>query len=439
MSKPAVLNSARQEKIEFAANWSLVLALFGIGLVCMLLPVQTFEIMLGFVCLLLMVYGGCLLFTSFFHKQSRRSELIFGLLAIGFAAVLLFNAQLPEWIIRVTFGWYCFGVAICLFVQICIHYSNHVKIRLSSVLFCIIYALLSAVLLFTRIVNSEMLFRLFGIYFLLLAGRMFIGLINVHNTSYSWKRRFHIGLPMVLGTLLPDAALKKINEKVRNGESVELDSIKKDTPAKLKAIVHIGEDGFQKVGHFTFSWKGMVYSYGNYDAQSERFFTMIGDGVYFTVPEELYFPNLVKHEHNTLFEYTIQTTPEQDEKIEQQLKELHDRSIRWYCQYERMGIAGKLKAWMEKDYPSRLHYRTGAKFYKLKRGSFKTYWVAGDNCVLFSDVILGSVGAGVLSLRGIVTPGSYYDYLEGEYQKENSPVIERKIHNLPKNQQPEAN
>lgn len=437
MSRPISLNAEKKAKIEFTANWLLVAALFVIGLVCLFLPVVTFNTMLGVVCFLLMVYGAGLVLANFFRSDAKKSELVFGLLAISFAVVLLFNNQLPEWIIRVCFGWYCFGVCICLLIQIAIHHANQVKVRFSSLLFCLLYAILAVILLFTRIVNSEILFRLFGIYFILLAGRMSIGLLNVHNDSYTWKRRFHIGLPMVLGTLLPDAALKKINEKVKNGETVELDSIKKDTPAKLKAIVHIGEEGFQKVGHFTFSWKGMVYSYGNYDAKSERFFTMIGDGVYFTVPEEIYFPNLVKYEHNTLFEYAIQTTPEQDEKIEKQLQDLRDRSIRWYCAYERQGVASRLLPWLERDYPSRLHYRTGAKFYKLKRGSFKTYWVGGDNCVLFSDVILGSVGAGVLSLRGIVTPGAYYDYLEGEYQKENSPVIERKIHNMPKEQQPE--
>ena len=80
------------------------------------------------------------------------------------------------------------------------------------------------------------------------------------------------------------------------------------------------------------------------------------------------------------------------------------------------------------DYPCRLHYRTGAKFYKIKQGKFKTYWVCGDNCASFIDWILGQLGSDVLSIRGIITPGSYFEFLETEYMKKSSPVVYRKVH-----------
>ncbi|UNT92351.1 hypothetical protein [Allobaculum sp. Allo2] len=191
-------------------------------------------------------------------------------------------------------------------------------------------------------------------------------------------------------------------------------------------MVHIGPEGLQKVGHFSFSWKGIVYSYGNYDKESERFFSMLGDGVYFTVPFELYLPNIITHENNTIFEYSIETTPEEDELIERELEDLKKRSYRWYSPIERRG-SRQLEG-LEDNYPSRLHFHTGAKFFKIKNGCFKTYWVAGENCVQFADVILGRIGSDVLSMRGIVTPGTYYDYLESEYSKEHSPIVERKVY-----------
>lgn len=113
--------------------------------------------------------------------------------------------------------------------------------------------------------------------------------------------------------------------------------------------------------------------------------------------------------------------------MDRELDELVNNSYRWYCQLERSKNPSVLDK-LESDYPSRLHYRTGAKFYKIKKGKFKTYWAMGENCVLFSDQILGSVGADVLSIRGIITPGTYFDYLQKEYLKENSPVVSCTIH-----------
>ncbi len=433
INNPELENSSdsapRIEAFEYFGGWILAIGLFIFGIVCLFMPTAFFSLFMNLSVGALLIYGCFLLIRYFYQGRVSRSDLVNGLLALLFAALLMFNDQLPEWIIRTCFGWYCFFVFVAVLVQLLIHHYNHVKIRTSSVLFCISYGILFVVLMFTDIVDSIMLFRLFGVYFILLSIRVMLNQIDIYSTTYRWKRGLYVSLPLVLGTLLPDIALRQINEKIRTGQDYGMKSVKRDVPAKLKCIVHIGAEGFQKVGHFTFSWKGIVYSYGNYDKSSERFFSMFGDGVYFTVPEELYFPNLVKYEHNTLFEYTIQTTPEQDERIEQMLEELKNNSIRWYNDIEKKGTASKLGD-LESDYPCRLHYRTGAKFYKIKKGMFKTYWVVGDNCVLFSDVILGSIGADVLSLRGIITPGSYFDYLEQEYVKENSPIIERRVHSF---------
>jgi len=41
---------------------------------------------------------------------------------------------------------------------------------------------------------------------------------------------------------------------------------------------------------------------------------------------------------------------------------------------------------------------------------------------------LGQLGSDVLSIRGIITPGSYFEFLETEYMKKSSPVVYRKVH-----------
>lgn len=424
-NKKRPLDPATKLEVFFSLLLSLALLIFGIC--CLFLPAASLRILLRFVVVALTIYGLFLLFLYFFRGRSSNSELFFGTLALIFAWLLNHNEALPEWIIRTSFGWYCIGIGIVMAIQIIIHRQNRVKVKLFNFLLCGCYLILGIVLLWTPLVDTQNLIRFFGVYFILLAERMSFSTLEKYSSTYHWKRRIYVSLPTLFAAFLPDVMVRKLNNRIRTGQEYPLETIKRESPANLRVMVHIGPEGFQKIGHFTFSWKGMVYSYGNYDSKSLHLFGTLGDGVYFTVPAELYRPNLMKYENNTLFEYTIQTTPEQDARIEEQLLQLHNRSVRWYCDLEKQGSQPNLGD-LEKDYPSRLHFRTGAKFYKLKSGAFKTYWAAGDNCVLFSDMILGSVGADVLSLRGIITPGAYYDYLETEYDKANSPIIERHVY-----------
>lgn len=431
MSKPILDKQNTYHPYEIISTLFLVLILLGMGIYSLVIPAAFYDLNLKIAVVAVFIYGFYLISQNFIQSRKKKSNYFYGGITIAFGILLLFNQRLPEWIIRTSFGWYCLIASISMLVQACINWSNRVKIRVRSVVLISIYGIIGCVLLFTDYVDTVNLLRIFGIYFILLAARIAVNLYDAYSSSYTWKRGLYIGLPIILGTLLPDAALKVINEKIKLGQDYGKKTVKvdRDAPAKLKVFIHIGSDGFQKIGHITFSWRGMIYSYGNYDTESYRFLQLLGDGVYFIVPEDLYVPNLVKYEHNTLFEYSIVTTPQEDEKIEEQLDELFHRSLRWYSKIERKGKASKL-AELEEDYPSRLHYRTGAKFYKFKSGSFKTYWVVGDNCALFSDLILGTVGADVLSVKGILTPGTYYDYLENEYQKENSPIIQRRVHSF---------
>lgn len=363
------------------------------------------------------------------YRGLSASDMISGFISMAFGIVLVFYSFLPEWIIRVTFGAYCLIVALSMLIQQIIYVSEDIRNGLYGWAMTAGYSILGLMLLFTPRVSSHMLMQLFGGYFLLLGARFLVDSLDFVSKNYRWKRMIHVSLPMPIAAILPDWTLQSINHHIQNGRDVQIYGKKpdRDRPPVLRAMVHVGPDGFQKVGHFSFCYKGMVYSYGNYDMESGRLFGTMGDGVYFRVPYELYLGNITRYENNTIFEYGITISEEEEKLIDKELENLHNRSYRWYCPIEREGIPGKLEGF-EEDYPSRLHFRTGAKFYKLKKGKFRTYWVMGENCVLFSDQILGAVGADVLSIRGIITPGTYHDYLQREYLKENSPIVTCTIH-----------
>ena len=81
------------------------------------------------------------------------------------------------------------------------------------------------------------------------------------------------------------------------------------------------------------------------------------------------------------------------------------------------------------DYASCLYKSTNAQFYKFNSGRFKKYFVLGVNCCLLADSIIGKSGTDILKMNGIITPGTYYEYLNREFKKKNSMVITKNIYN----------
>jgi hypothetical protein len=80
------------------------------------------------------------------------------------------------------------------------------------------------------------------------------------------------------------------------------------------------------------------------------------------------------------------------------------------------------------DYASRLYNATKAKFYKFRKGKFKTYFVLNTNCVQLADELLGTSGIDLLSINGLITPGTYYDYFNREFRRKNSIVVSKEIY-----------
>lgn len=412
---------------EKSTNIITCAALLISGLVCILHPQLVYSVILNLAQVIALLNGLIRIVRG--YRELSATDMVLGFVSISFAAVLMFYTYLPEWIIRVCFGAYCLILFLFLVIQKIIYVSNDIRSSFFSWIMTLGYAVVGCVLLFTPRVSSHMLMQLFGAYFILLGIRFLLDSLDLYSKDYKWRRLVHVSLPMPIAAIIPEWTLRSINNHLQKGDKVAVYTRKESAGSEpvLKALVHVGPDGFQKVGHFSFVYKGVVYSYGNYDSESERLFGTVGDGVFFRVPYEVYLGNITRYESNTIFEYGIAIPPEQEELVEKELEQLMNNSFRWYCRLERSDHPYALGD-LASDYPSRLHYRTGAKFYKIKKGKFRTYWAMGENCVLFSDQILGSVGADVLSIRGIITPGTYFDYLQKEYLKENSPVVSCTIH-----------
>ena len=81
------------------------------------------------------------------------------------------------------------------------------------------------------------------------------------------------------------------------------------------------------------------------------------------------------------------------------------------------------------DVSSQLYNDYSAKFFKFKRGNpFRTYYAMGTNCVKLADQLVGKSGIDILKVNGIITPGTYLDYLDRLYERGDSIVISRTLY-----------
>ena len=131
-----------------------------------------------------------------------------------------------------------------------------------------------------------------------------------------------------------------------------------------------------------------------------------------------------------MFCFGIKLDDKQKEKVKQELKRIFSSLEEWKPKYVRAIEEGeKIKFQDYDDYASMLYKNTNATFYKFKSGRLKTFFILGNNCGALVDKILRSSGANVLKMHGMITPGTYYDFLEREYLKKGSPVVSKKIYN----------
>lgn len=412
---------------DVAMNFVIGTILMVAGAIMIWIPNRIFTGILIASIVFLCVNGVVLIIR--FVKNKMNKDFFFSILSFVFMFFLMNFRYLPQWILRVNFGGYCILCGFACFVQFVINQINHIKRNFFNFVFSFIYIFFGFYLLLNPDFHTDLLMRAFGIYFMILGMRYFgDGYEGINPlTKYKWKRKVRITLPAFLCAFVPDAALTSVNRYLENGKPEDLNTYKKDEVVRLKVIVHVGPKGFQKVGHICFAYDDIVYSYGNYDSDSFHLNQTIGDGIFFTVPLEKYIPNMISAENNSIFEYGVYTTSKQNALIEKEIEKIRQNGYRWYTKIEKEDGYDRFSEY-EMDYPSRLHYRTGAKLYKVKSGKFHIYWALGDNCASFTDLVLGTLGADVLSIRGIISPGTYLDWLQKEYLKKNSPVVFRCIY-----------
>ncbi len=245
------------------------------------------------------------------------------------------------------------------------------------------------------------------------------------------RRRLRRGMPLVFAALIPRATLQKINDALELGEgetaSEIYDRAKENAEPNLEMFIHVTKDGFGAIGHVDLCYKGRIISFGNYDTNSERLFGTMGDGVLFSADREKYIEFCKRENHKTLLGYGLALSPEQLAAIDKEIAKLMSLTVPWnppqMVKPKRPGIDKE-----EPMYAYKLKQEADALLYKFTSSKFKTYFVMSTNCVLLADTIVGTAGTDILSARGFISPGTYQDYLDKEFERPHSLVVTKRVY-----------
>ncbi|HAR87250.1 MAG TPA: hypothetical protein DCR69_16140 [Clostridium sp.] len=359
-------------------------------------------------------------------------------IALGFGVIYFKNISFS--IVVILFSVYAILNSIIKGIIYYIYLKNKVKGRIAVLFECIIYFAFGITALFSPLMHLNTILTIIGVYCFLLGLNFikdFTNEIIPENTKHKLKRKVRITLPVFLLALIPHKVLTKINEYLQDEDKVEYEDVVIDEKncsseeVDMEVFIHVTLDGIGAVGHVDLCYNGQVISYGNYDDRSFKLFGIAGKGILFIADREKYLNFCTSYSRKTIFGYGIKLDEHQKQGIKEKLNEIKYTLIKWEPPIVKDMKENNLQH-EYKDYASILYKSTEAEFFTFKSGKFKTYFGLNTNCVLLADSVLGRLGTDILGIGGIITPGTYYNYLQREFTKRNSIVISRNIYLLPK-------
>lgn len=375
---------------------------------------------------------------NYFLGRKREQNISFttSILNLAFCLICSLFKNIPISILPIIFGLYLLLNAMIKFASYGILLKTKANGRITHLMTALLYTIIAMPIIFSPIKNLNVVLIIIGIYILLLGINYiwdFITFLIPKKVKNKVKRGFRISLPAIVEAIIPYTVLNEINyllDKENYDKPFIFEEKNENITPDIEVFVHTSSRGFNRMGHVDLYYNGRVISYGNYDDSSTRFFMMIGDGVVFETERDKYIPFCIEHSKKTIFAFGLKLTESQKENVDKEIKKIFSNLYEWNPPYlEAISKRKKVSQNKYKDYASRLYQATNAKFYKVKSGTFKKYFVLGNNCCRLADHIIGKGGIDLLKMNGVITPGTYYEYLNREFQKKNSMVISRKIYN----------
>ena len=356
------------------------------------------------------------------QKENKIRDMVLSISSLNIGIFFLNNKRYFLALFPIIFGLYMLLNGLTKLITYLV-FKNREKKNYYVVLFSSLIDFSFCYIMISRPANNiGLLTTILALYLMLFSVTYFFDFLKecFPNKGIS-KRRFRITLPIIVAMLIPYEVLLSVNKVLTGGrKKIEIDN--KDTSGKvdLEIMIHVRNDKIAMVGHIDLCYKNIVYSYGSYDEASRKILESVGDGTLFTMKgKEKYIKYCNIDSNRTIFEFGLTLTNEQKEKVEQKISEIMKNTYRW--------TLTEIKKSPKNSYAQGLA-KAGAKFYKFSKTNYKTYFIFFTNCVKLVDDIIGVTGSDLLKMNGALTPGTYYDYLDREFKRQNSNVITKEIY-----------
>lgn len=411
---------------------SLVMGIFLIVLSIVLFVGKNriYRSMVSIVVLVLFIRAFLDMVRFFFRKQNikkKNSVYVSCLFHLGVCFTFILIPDFFYGIVPILFSVYLLVIGAAQFVMCLIEINNGEFIQISRFLLGVIYLGIAIPIMMAPVTKLDTFVSCFAIYTILLGIYYvsdFIVQILPVRTKNKFKRKIRITLPKIVEALIPYSVMLEINRNLEVHKTTNYFFEKDNRRSDLDILIHTSNRGVNRMGHIDIYFDGQVISYGNYDEGSRRFHDVFGDGVLFlTKSKNEYINFCIDNSKKTVFDFGISLTEKQKNRVRKRIEELCSNTIYWDYREDQQYNNGN-------SYAAKLYKKTKAKFYKFKKGKYRTYFVMGTNCCFLADDIIGKSGMDILSINGIITPGTYYDYLNRELKLKSSNVISKEIYNF---------
>jgi len=332
---------------------------------------------------------------------------------------------------RLVGGWILLH-AVVKTITITIKIKNHLPGWIPSLVFLCGDLIMAFVLLFMPYRFAFLENIVIGCYFLVYGGNILLDLLREvlpTNIGTDMDRKIRLAVPPFLAAVIPPTLMRTILEKDAEDQAKDdFEAIKEDIPIDLEVFVHMAPSGPAMLGHVDIAYRGFLISYGCYDPHNRHLLGTLGDGVILVAPRNEYIYNCLSNENKVMVCFGINLNEKQRQALNQRLLETFGEFEDFLCDEELKRNGEDVQGDCD-DYLSRVTRNVpDAHYYKYKEGKFKTFFVLSSNCVFFITHLLGSIGLNLVDLSGIVSPGSYFDFLNKQFKSDKSFVISRTVY-----------
>lgn len=409
-----------------------------IGIISIILSVLVLSKGRKLLELVIYLIGGLLIITNLlnlllvpFKKYKFIDTLIKTTINVIFGISIMFFSKYIITSFTLIFALYTLLISIVNIISYVIYVENNIKGKLNVFINAITSLIFTVILLINPTLNIKYVLIILSIYLML------YGLKNIINFIFQIlpkkitnkiKARIDFPIPLLIAMFIPKALLKEINEILKVDKEKKFDYKKNDLKPKLFVIIHLAKSGSASFGHIEVSYNGKIYSYGNYNKHSRHLFDAIGDGIILVADKEKYIDYCIHNKKRYLIEFGIVLTEKEEKQIEKRINKLITENTEPFYSDLELYEKGKIMYDDFNDMSSEIYKYANGKYYRITKGKNKIFFVLNNNCAQVAEQILKGNGKRIIKLNGIISPGTYYDYLNQAFLMKNSNVVTKKVY-----------